>query len=60
MVVIVFVGDLMALTAVTMNITVFSDVGPCRLEDGGSRFPRNVGNVLPDYTAFLSRRQKRI
>jgi hypothetical protein len=49
------------LMAANIKITVFQVVAPCSLshrpDDGGSKHLRNVGKLLPDYTAQQPRRQ---
>jgi hypothetical protein len=44
------------LTAVKINITAFWDVTPYP-EDGGSRFLRNAGTYLQNYTVSDPRKQ---
>jgi hypothetical protein len=50
------------LTAACVKIAGFWVISPCilvnvRPEDGGSKYIRNVGKILPDYTAHQPRRQ---
>jgi hypothetical protein len=42
-------------TAASMKMAVFWVVVPCNPDDGGSKDPRNVGELLPVYTALQPR-----